>query len=165
MGFWILKIQDTLLGSIELVIWTYIFTKLIELAMYLIKMAIEWVKKSTSHVVVHVYLPEVERWIMLDPSFNAYLVDEDNSILNIIEILERHNTGKPIYIGQYSFNKSSELFKEHYVKRFIITAIGRISIGGGNSYEERKYFLESYNLIPQNMNYKGFLEKMMTLDI
>lgn len=43
--FWIFDIQDTLLESIELVIWTYIFTKLIELGIYLIEIAIKWVKK------------------------------------------------------------------------------------------------------------------------
>jgi len=46
------------------------------------------VYKGDNHVVVQVWLPEGERWIMLDPSWDVYLMDKAGRILSAPEVRE-----------------------------------------------------------------------------
>ena len=44
---------------------------------------------NDNHVVVQVWLPEEQRWIMLDPSFNLYVMDESGRILDAPEFRQK----------------------------------------------------------------------------
>ena len=41
-----------------------------------------------NHVVTHVYLKELKKWIMLDPTFGCYVMGKEKKPLNIFEIRE-----------------------------------------------------------------------------
>ena len=47
------------------------------------------VYEGDNHVVVQVWLPEENRWIMLDPSFNLYVTDEAGRMLDTREFREK----------------------------------------------------------------------------
>lgn len=42
-----------------------------------------------NHVVVHVYLSEEKRWIMMDPTFGAYAMDESGRAMDLLSLRER----------------------------------------------------------------------------
>jgi len=81
------------------------------------------VYEGDNHVVVQAWLPEEERWIMLDPSWDAYFTDEAGRILSAPEVRGRLASGAAMrlepegwtaadwYIGymakdMYCFNRS-----------------------------------------------------------
>ena len=39
-----------------------------------------------NHVVCEVFIPENNKWIMLDPTYNGYIMDENNSICSVLEL-------------------------------------------------------------------------------
>jgi hypothetical protein len=51
------------------------------------------------HVINMVYLKDKSKWIWMDPSFDAYVMDEKGSLLSIQEVRERLVTGKPLIIN------------------------------------------------------------------
>jgi len=50
-----------------------------------------------SHVVTHVFLPEANKWVVLDPSFNTHIVGKENIPLNVIEIIAAMRQGKELF--------------------------------------------------------------------
>lgn len=62
-----------------------------------------------NHVVVMAFIPEDDRWIMLDPSFNCYLSDMDNIILSPWEIRQKLAAGEIMKI-----NTQSEIGNSNY---------------------------------------------------
>jgi len=65
---------------------------------------------NDNHVVVQVWLPEEERWIMLDPSFNLYVMDETGRILDARELRGNFAGGIPMHWNEdTSWNGSGYL--------------------------------------------------------
>lgn len=52
-----------------------------------------------SHVVVSVYSKHYSRWIMMDPTSNAYICDENGQILGLKEIREKIINGEPMILN------------------------------------------------------------------
>lgn len=90
------------------------------------------------HVCVHIYLPEEQKWILLDPSFNAYFSDDKGNVLNIIEIKNRLKNNQNVLLSQYSLNGNT-IFKDAYPSNFVYSMSFRISVWNGNSIDERAY--------------------------
>ena len=68
--------------------------------------------EGDNHVVVMVWIPENEKWIMLDPSFDCYFSDADGNILSPIEIRDKiaaeedmtlNSNAKDDYIDYYNY--------------------------------------------------------------
>jgi hypothetical protein len=57
-------------------------------------------KDMDNHVVVMAYIPEKEKWIMVDPSWNIYFLDEGGEILSPSEVRERLVNGKVLRINR-----------------------------------------------------------------
>jgi len=51
------------------------------------------------HVITMAYIPENEKWIMLDPSSNCYLSDMDGNILSPLEVREKLAGKEQMYIN------------------------------------------------------------------
>jgi len=52
------------------------------------------------HVVTMAYIPESEKWIMLDPSFNSYLSDVDGNVLSPFEIRQKLADKEQMHLNQ-----------------------------------------------------------------
>jgi hypothetical protein len=52
-----------------------------------------------SHFVVAVYPQSLDRWVMMDPDFGAYLMNEDGEILGLAEIRRRLVSGEPMVVS------------------------------------------------------------------
>lgn len=55
-----------------------------------------------NHVVTTVYVPSLQKWIMLDPSMCCYITDKENRILSIPEIRKKLISDMEIHIHTYS---------------------------------------------------------------
>ena len=53
-----------------------------------------------NHVISHAFIKPLNKWVMLDPTFSSYVLDENNNILNCVEIRSRLANRENI-----SFNK------------------------------------------------------------
>lgn len=51
--------------------------------MYMMPKAVE---DGDNHVVVEAFIPELNKWIMLDPTYGSYCMDAEGDILNLYEI-------------------------------------------------------------------------------
>lgn len=64
-----------------------------------------------NHVVTEVYIPEKEKWVMFDPSYNAYVMDSNLEMLSILEVRKMLSDRKEImfndrinYNGEYNLD-------------------------------------------------------------
>jgi hypothetical protein len=53
-----------------------------------------------NHVVVMAWIPEDGKWILLDPSFNAYLADSEGHVLSPAEIREKIAAGETMKLNR-----------------------------------------------------------------
>ena len=88
------------------------------------------------HVTVHVFLPEEERWVMLDPSFDLYLTDETGRVLDLMEARERFTHKKPLEIARYNLN-GGQFFRDRYLSCFLMPCAFEFSLWRGNAPELR----------------------------
>lgn len=118
------------------------------------------------HVVTEVYSNKLKKWIMVDPSFNAYIIDSSNNILNLSEIRNHFankldlNTNSNVNINNLTFNSHKYLkymsrvcfdferavdiefgIENKSVKRMILNPTG---------YSKKKYSDSEYWLITNN---------------
>lgn len=69
---------------------------------------------SDCHVVNQVWLPELEKWAMIDSDMRTYATDEDNVPLSLAELRERYMTGQKIfYHNDFSMEGSDRIDSHH----------------------------------------------------
>jgi len=110
----------------------------------------EDVTPRTSHFVVHAWLPEERRWVMLDPSLDSYITDENDRALNLIEIHELRRQGKELRVAQYDFNGTQD-HREHYLRGFILSSLLEMSIRDGT---DRRKSGPRNRLLPEDVPQK-----------
>lgn len=93
-------------------------------------------ERVSCHFVVHVFLREENRWMVMDPSFNCYLANDSGRILDIFELRELYLSGKtPQPIG-YSFNGIKECV-DVYLKYFLGITLTNLTTWSDNSNDRR----------------------------
>ena len=85
---------------------------------------------GTCHVVVHVFIPEYEKWVLLDPSFNTYFTDKAGKVLNLFEVSALRDTPQNITVCNYNLN-GTEKFADRYLDDFLFKSLYVISVFGG----------------------------------
>lgn len=102
--------------------------------------------ESTCHVIVHAYLPEREKWVLLDPSFHTYFTDKSGNLLNLFEVSGLSDTPRNIRVCNYNLN-GTDKFAEKYLEAFLLKSLYIISVFGGL---KKLFFLSGglYTAIP-----------------
>lgn len=73
-----------------------------------------------SHVINSVYLPVEQKWVMLDPTNDAYVMDETGSLLSIEEVRSRLISGEPLLVNpDANWNRRISQTKETYLLYYI----------------------------------------------
>jgi len=96
----------------------------------------EIVTMTPSHFVVHAWLPEERRWVMLDPSLDSYVADEADRALNLVEIQALHRQGKSMRVAQYNFNGTQDC-RGIYLGGFILAPLLELYIRDGTDRQDR----------------------------
>jgi len=117
-------------------------------------------EEQESHFVTSVYSKELRKWILMDPDFGLYLIDEKHSILGVSEIRERLITGDTLnlmHVGRSRFEEvrlklSNFILGVSYpwfLSAFIFKIrCPRVSTFGQDNLPAREY----YELIPDGYN-------------
>ena len=75
---------------------------------------------SDCHVITTVYSNTLNKWLWVDPTFDAYVMDENGTMLSIAEVRERLRTDKPLHLNDYAnWNHKSKQTKEYYIDHYM----------------------------------------------
>lgn len=72
------------------------------------------------HVINAVYSNTLDKWIWVDPTFNAYVMDEKGNLLGISEVRERLRTENPLVLNDdANWNGKRKKTKEDYLDQYM----------------------------------------------
>ena len=72
------------------------------------------------HVINMVYSNDLSKWIWIDPSFDAYVMNEKGELLGIEEVRERLISGKPLILNpDANWNRQQTQIKEVYLENYM----------------------------------------------
>ena len=52
-----------------------------------------------NHVVVHVFINEIKKWVMFDPTLNAYVMNEQGKYLSLLDLRSHLANQKPVFFN------------------------------------------------------------------
>jgi len=79
------------------------------------------------HVINMVYSKELEKWIWIDPTFDAYVMDEKGNLLGIQEVRERLVKGQPLVLNaDANWNRENLQTKEDYLENYMAKNLYRL---------------------------------------
>jgi hypothetical protein len=89
-----------------------------------------WPKDTTDidcHVINMVYSNSLNKWIWIDPTFDAYVMNEKGELLGIQEVRERLINGKPIILNpEANWNRQNSQTKENYIEFYMTKNLYRL---------------------------------------
>jgi hypothetical protein len=72
------------------------------------------------HVINSVYVEKEKKWIWIDPTNNAYVMNEKGELLSIEEVRDRLINGKPLILNpDANWNNKTTTTKEEYLYRYM----------------------------------------------
>ncbi|WP_372645612.1 transglutaminase-like domain-containing protein [Ancylomarina sp.] len=72
------------------------------------------------HVINMVYSKDLNKWIWIDPTFDAYVMGEKGNLLGIQEVRERLIKGLPLVLNaDANWNRTNLQTKEHYLEYYM----------------------------------------------
>jgi hypothetical protein len=82
---------------------------------------------SDCHVINMVYSADLKKWIWVDPTNDAYVMNEKGELLGIEEVRERIISGKPLLLNpEANWNRKSSTTKEEYLYNYMAKNLYRI---------------------------------------
>jgi len=89
------------------------------------------------HFMSQVYLNELGKWCVFDPSFHTYFTDDDSgNTLSVFELQTMLADGKQPVMHGYSFNGTQEC-RDVYMNRFVKQPLANITTWDDNSDDRR----------------------------
>jgi len=89
-----------------------------------------WPKDTTDidcHVINMVYSNSLNKWIWIDPTFDAYVMNEKGELLGIQEVRERLINGKTIILNpEANWNRQNSQTKENYIEFYMTKNLYRL---------------------------------------
>ncbi|MFR9166850.1 MAG: TPR end-of-group domain-containing protein [Dysgonomonas sp.] len=77
-------------------------------------------KDVDCHVINSVYSQSLGKWIWVDPTNNAYVMDENGNLLGISEVRQRLIKGEPLVLNKdANWNNQMKQTKEEYLDRYM----------------------------------------------
>lgn len=75
---------------------------------------------SDCHVINVVYSETLDKWLWVDPTFNAYVMDEDGNMLGIEEVRERLINNQALVLNEdANWNNKVKQTKEEYLYKYM----------------------------------------------
>jgi hypothetical protein len=87
------------------------------------------------HVINMVYSTELNKWIWIDPTFDAYVMDDKGNLLGIQEVRERLIKDQPLILNaDANWNRTSLQSKEHYLDYYMAKNLYRLQVPSTSGY-------------------------------
>lgn len=105
------------------------------------------------HVINMVYLEDQKKWIWIDPTHNAYVMNEKGELLSIQEVRERLINGKPLILNpDANWNNKNSDTKEEHLYSYMAKNLYRFQCPLVSEYDSETAFvdkkIEYLDLIP-----------------
>lgn len=92
--------------------------------------------KEGCHFTCHVYIREIGKWCVFDPSFGCWFTDKSGNMINLFEMREIFLSGEEPVVCGYDFNGTSECL-EIYIKAFLKLSLSNLSTWADSSMNRR----------------------------
>lgn len=87
------------------------------------------------HVINMVFSTELNKWIWIDPTFDAYVMDDKGNLLGIQEVRERLIKGLPLVLNaDANWNRTNRQTKEHYLEYYMAKNLYRLQTPIASEY-------------------------------
>lgn len=84
-------------------------------------------KFDDCHVINMVYSNDLKKWIWIDPTFDAYVMNEKGELLGLSEVRERLINGKTLILNpDANWNKKNSQTKEYYLETYMAKNLYRL---------------------------------------
>ena len=91
---------------------------------------------SDCHVINMVYIKDQGKWIWIDPTNDAYVMNEKGELLSIEEVRELIISGKPMILNpDANWNRQSSITKENYLYNYMAKNLYRIECLFSSEYD------------------------------
>jgi hypothetical protein len=88
------------------------------------------------HVITIVYAPSLKKWIWIDPTFDAYLMNEKGELLSIQEVRERIINNEPLILNpDANWNHKSSETKDYYLGYYMAKNLYRLECSASSEYD------------------------------
>jgi hypothetical protein len=88
------------------------------------------------HVINMVYSTSMKKWLWIDPTFDAYVMNETGDLLSIEEVRERILTKKPLLLNpDANWNHKSSQTKEHYLFYYMTKNLYKLECSLSSEYD------------------------------
>jgi len=95
------------------------------------------------HVINMVYSNDLQKWVWMDPTQDAYVMDEKGELLGLKEVRERLISGKPLILNpDANWNKRVSATREYYLCKYMAKNLYRMQSPLRSEYN---YETGSYN--------------------
>lgn len=79
------------------------------------------------HVINMVFSRQLDKWIWIDPTFDAYVMDEKGQLLGIQEVREKLIQGRPLILNaDANWNRGSLQTRENYLEQYMAKNLYRL---------------------------------------
>jgi hypothetical protein len=113
-------------------------------------------KDRDCHVITAVWLQDLQKWVYLDPTFNACFTDPQGNLLSIPEVRARMIKGEPLVLSKDADHNGQKEdpaeYLDYMAKNLVRLQCPQQSSFGYESAKEHKAYVEldDVNLAPQN---------------
>lgn len=88
------------------------------------------------HVINMVFSKQYNKWVWMDPTFDAYVMDEKGQLLGIQEVRERLIAGQPLVLNaDANWNRGSLQTKEYYLYQYMAKNLYRLQTPVASHYD------------------------------
>lgn len=82
---------------------------------------------NDAHVINAVFSKELDKWIWIDPTFNAYIMNEKGQLLGIQEVREKLIKNEPLVLNaDANWNREVIQTKENYIENYMAKNLYRL---------------------------------------
>ena len=98
------------------------------------------------HVINSVWVESLQKWIWIDPTFAAYIKDENENFLNINEVRERLIDGRPVVLNEdANWNNQSKQTKERYLMNYMAKNLYWIQVPVNSQFNPESRYRNNVN--------------------
>jgi len=88
------------------------------------------------HVINMVYSNDLQRWLWMDPTFDAYVMDEKGGLLGIREVRERLIDGRGLILNpDANWNRETSETREYYLETYMAKNLYRLECPVASTYD------------------------------
>lgn len=111
------------------------------------------------HVINAVYSKDLDKWIWIDPSFSAYVKDENGNFLGIQEVRERLVDGRPLILNEdANWNHQSKQTKEYYLDQYMAKNLYRLECPATSKYDTETPKIKSKSVYVELLPLDGLVQ-------